>query len=544
MEDILENFRFLVIEAENQVKLTYGLLSDYRPELLEKIDSKDDYIDNLKTTVENDCFSRMQSLGGAENLERRNQVRAIHIMAVNLERIADYCVNVGRQTHYLATMDFIQQYDYKSMFTEIQQALAGISGVLETRDLAEALKICRSEFNLDRQYKENFDQIMSELKEGRGVTDLVTTIFIFRYLERIGDALLNIGEALIFAIIGDRIKIRQFDALQKTLSESGFAGALSDIDFHSIWGSRSGCRISKVSRKRPSGFKAQGIFKEGALKKIKQERENIDRWEKLFPGLAPQVFGYHEKAGSASMLVEFLAGCTLDQVILTEHPEVIRNVLYILEQTLQDVWRRTLQPGPFRTDFMRQLRSRLSSVYRVHPYFNRGVQRIGDHEIPASMALLEACEAAEAELPAPHSVLIHGDFNTNNIVYNGTEQRINYIDLYRSRDADYVQDASVLLVSHFRLPVFDPDLRERLNAVTRHLWQRFTELSRDFEDPTFQARMALALARSFYTSTRFELNYEFAREMFLRSIFLMESVANHQGRPWTDYRLPKDILIY
>lgn len=544
MDNILENFRFLVIEAENQVKLTYGLLSDYRPELLEKIDSKDDYIDNLKTTVENDCFSRMQSLGGSENLERRNQVRAIHIMAVNLERIADYCVNVGRQTHYLTSLDFLRQYDYKSMFAEIQQALSRISEVLENRDLAEALIICRSEFNLDRLYKENFDQIMAELKERHGVTDLVTTIFIFRYLERIGDALLNIGEALIFAIIGDRIKIRQFDALQKTLSDSGFAGTLSDIDFHSIWGSRSGCRISKVSRKRPSGFKAQGIFKEGALKKIKQERENIERWERIYPGLAPQVFGYHEKAGSASMLVEFLAGCTLDQVVLTEHEEVVRNVLYILEQTLQEVWRRTRKPGPIPTDYMRQLRSRLSSVYRVHPYFNRSHQQIGDHAIPASMALIEACEAAETELPAPHSVLIHGDFNTNNIVYNGMEQRINYIDLYRSRDADYVQDASVLLVSHFRLPVFDDDLRERLNAVTRYILRRYVELAREQADPTFQARMALALARSFYTSTRFELNFVFAREMFLRSIFLMESIAAHRGRPWADYRLPKDILIY
>jgi phosphate uptake regulator len=544
MENIFENFRFLVIEAENQVRLTYGLLSNYRPETLEKIASKDDYIDNLKTSLENDCFSRMQSLGGNENVERRNQVRAIHIMAVNLERIADYCVNMGRQTHYLSSMEFFQQYDYKSMFSEIQRALSSVSEVFENRDLAAALAICRSEFNLDRQYKENFDQIMAELKQGHDVPDLVTTIFIFRYLERIGDALLNIGEALIFAIVGDRIKIRQFDALQQTLSDSGFEGALSDIDFHSIWGSRSGCRISKVSRKRPSGFKAQGIFKEGALKKIKQERENIDRWSQLFPGLAPQVFGYHEKGGTASMLVEFLSGCTLDQVILTEPIEVIRNVLYILEQTLHDIWDRTRKNGPFPTDYMRQLRSRLSSVYRVHPYFNRPRQEIGGRGIPASMALIEACETAEAELPAPYAVLIHGDFNTNNIVYNGAEQRINYIDLYRSRDADYVQDASVLLVSHFRLPVFDAQLRERLNAATHFLLNRFRELAAEHDDPTFDARMGLALARSFYTSTRFELNFAFAREMYLRSIYLMESVAAHRGRPWAAYRLPDRALLY
>jgi hypothetical protein len=51
IESILENSRFLVIETENQVKLTYGLLNDFNEKLLEKIASKDDYIDNLKISA-------------------------------------------------------------------------------------------------------------------------------------------------------------------------------------------------------------------------------------------------------------------------------------------------------------------------------------------------------------------------------------------------------------------------------------------------------------------------------------------------------------
>ena len=56
--------------------------------------------------------------------------------------------------------------------------------------------------------------------------------------------------------------------------------------------------------------------------------------------------------------------------------------------------------------------------------------------------------------------------------------------------------------------------------------------------------MALALARSFYTSSRFELNYAFSREMFLRAHYLLEQVAAHQGRPWEDFRLPGQILFH
>ncbi|WP_373500105.1 PhoU domain-containing protein [Desulfococcus sp.] len=544
MEIIKDNFRFLAIEAESQVKLTYGLLTKFDVRVLEKIASKDDYIDNLKTTIENECFSSIHSSKKELDQKDLNDIRALHVMSVNLERIADYCVNIGRQTRYLSSIDVLAQYDYKSMFSEIQKALTQISRVFAAKDLSGALAICRSEFHLDALYKQNFDRIMADLETGRKAGDLVTAIFIFRYLERIGDSLLNIGEALIFSIIGDRIKIRQVEALEKTLSESGFEGNLWDIDFSSIWGSRSGCRISRVGRKKPSGFKSQGIFKEGDIKKIKGEYENIRKWDEILPGLAPGVFGYYEKTVTASMLVEFLSGCTLEQVILTEKSDIIRNVIFIFEQTVGDVWRRTLQKGAFQTDYMEQLQSRLEAVHRVHPEHERPFRAIGSLDIPATVDLIAACARIERGVPAPFTVFIHGDFNTNNIVYNHEEQKINYIDLYRSKQADYIQDVSVFLVSNFRLPVFDVELRERLNTVSLYFHEFFSDFAEKNTDPTFEVRLALALARSFYTSTRFEMEPEFAREMALRAHYLMERVAAHEGRPWEAFRLPQDVLFY
>lgn len=147
-------------------------------------------------------------------------------------------------------------------------------------------------------------------------------------------------------------------------------------------------------------------------------------------------------------------------------------------------------------------------------------------------------------MAAPFTVFIHGDFNTNNIVYNHEEQKINYIDLYRSRQSDYVQDVSVFLVSNFRLPVFDPELRERLNTVSLYFYEFFSGFAEKNADAVFEARLALALARSFYTSTRFELDNAFAKVMSLRAHYLMERLAAHKGRPWTDFRLPQDVLFY
>jgi len=544
MKDILGNFKFLAIETENQINLTYGLLLDFNLEVLEKIGAKDDYIDNLKTTIENACFSRIATFKPSTNQEAINRIRAIHISSINLERIADFCVNITRQTRYLSSNAFLNQYDYKTMFKIIQESITSITRVYDENDLTGALHICRAEFELDRLWDENFKILLEDFKKGKSVTDLITIIFIFRYLERIGDSILNIGEALIFGIIGDRIKIRQFEALERTLSESGFEGGLNDIDFASIWGSRSGCRISKVSRKKPSGFKAQGIFKEGGIKKIKKEHENICYWETIFPGLAPKVFGYYEKYDTASMLVEFLSGCTLDQIILTEDGDIIHNVFFILEHTITEVWEKTRKDVVFQTDCMEQLNARLDTIKRVHPDFFKPEFSINNFSVCATESLIRKCQKIEDCLPAPFSVFIHGDFNTNNIVYNHEEQKINYIDLYRSRQGDYVQDASVFLVSNFRMPVFESEFRDRLNRTSKLFFNTFQLFARKHNDTTFEVRMALALARSFFTSTRFELRYEFAKDMCNRAHFLMELVVAHQGKPWETFSVPTSILLY
>ena len=84
------------------------------------------------------------------------------------------------------------------MFRTVEQGLAGVIPVFQNRDLSGALNICRSEYHLDRMFKSQFDRIMASLRLGNDIEDLLTTLFIFRYLERIGDAMLNIGEALLF----------------------------------------------------------------------------------------------------------------------------------------------------------------------------------------------------------------------------------------------------------------------------------------------------------------------------------------------------------
>lgn len=63
-------------------------------------------------------------------------------------------------------------------------------------------------------------------------------------------------------------------------------------------------------------------------------------------------------------------------------------------------------------------------------------------------------------------------------------------------------------------------------------------------DTTFDARLALGLIRSFFTSTRFALQKKFAKAMYLRATYLLEKMLYHGERSWEEFSFEEEILIY
>lgn len=551
MRPLEENFRFMVLEVVKQVENVQRAFDEPGSVSPESIETRDDYIDNLKSVIENDCFARIHG----QYLDKRtvDRIRAMTIVTSNLEKLADYAENISGQIQHLTDPAFMQRYEYRPMFREVLDALDRVYRAVVKQDMSLAFKICKSEFNLDSMYKAQFDRILQELRSGTEVGNLITSLFIFRYLERMGDALLNIGEASIFSITGEKFKIHQYNALLETLKAADPHGeghelgaALSEVEFESIWGTRSGCRIGRVQKSGPvgeDGVSSSLIFKEGSRKKLLKERDNILRWEQIMPGLPPKVQALQEDGGSVSLLIEYLGGCTFQDVVLAGQEDILENALFLITNTVQHIWEGTLLPVPVHAQFMRQATSRLADVYRLHPEFRAGRRVLCGMEIESMEDLIDAAADIDSQLPAPFSVFIHGDYNINNIVYRHEEQRIHYIDLHRSADSDYVQDVSVFLVSNYRLPVFQEDSRQRIRQAMAAFLAFARNFARQHGDVTFEARLCLGLARSFVTSTRFELNRVFARRMFTRGVYLLEKLlAFVETRPVEEFTLPEDVL--
>jgi phosphate uptake regulator/aminoglycoside phosphotransferase len=542
-KELVENFRFLVLETIKQVEDTRRILDKPSKRLVEKINSRDDYIDNLKGVILSKCFSHIKQLGELDEQEL-GQVKSIDVIANNLEHIADYCVNVVGQTRYLACKDFIHRYDYGSIFSEALGAMKAIEPSLLERDVSLALQICKSEFEIDVLYEQVFDRILEELRGSEDPENLITSLFIFRYLERMGDSLLNIGEAVISSVVGEKLKIHQYQAIEESLDPSGEEGGEQPFSYRPIAETQSGCSVGVVHR-RGGDHNAQGIiFKEGQSRKILREKENIERWERAFPGLTPRIFGFQEQGEKSSILLEFLAGSTFQEILLGEHPSVVETALAEIMVTLEELWDRTLVRQPASAGYLGQLQERLDDILKVHPHFRMMDSCICDLHIDSLERLIEKVSEAEGSLAAPFTVLIHGDLNNDNVIFNKWENRIFFVDLYRSEQSDYVQDLSVFMVSGFRLPVFDANLRGRINQANLELLEFFRRFAARHDDRDFEARLGLGLARSFMTSTRFELNRDFSEAMFMRSVYLMCRVLEDFGRPGGGFRLPEDVLAY
>jgi hypothetical protein len=444
-------------------------------------------------------------------------------VALNLEKLGDYAVNIAEQATHVARLP--RRPAPFDLAGPTRVALAALDEVITAfTDVSadKAKHACRCELELDRQYRDALQATFARLaRPGEDPAFVITHLFVAKFLERVGDSILNIGETTLFILTGERLKLHQYLHLEEMVS--GLAPAAApEVDLRQIWGGISGARVGRLSIEgRPL------LWKEGAARKIDEELREIEAWNRVVPGLVPDVKARHHEGGRESFLGQFLDGVLLRDVYLTRPwNEKIRATRRLLE-TLRDVWLATLATGPAPAGSIPQIRDRLAELFAVHPGLasvRRTPTRIFGIVHRSLGDLLDDLGAREPALAPKALVRVHGDFNTNNVIYDPRRDRVHFIDVHRSGLGDYAQDVGVLLVSNLRTPLNGVALTrevERLNDVIRDFAGEFASM---VGDPHFAARLTLAKARSFITSARLVTD-DFARRLYLQGIQLLEHAA-------------------
>ncbi|MCK5664125.1 MAG: phosphotransferase, partial [Thiotrichaceae bacterium] len=267
--------------------------------------------------------------------------------------------------------------------------------------------------------------------------------------------------------------------------------------------------------------------------------DKVESWHEIYPGIAPKIIDYQKQGKSASILIEHLTGYTYEKILLTESNDLLDKTRSQLFKTLKKIWQETYTREKTFGGYINQLEKRLKSIYSIHPEFEQLDSNICGYHLCDFDSLLEKADKFERKYAkAPFSVYIHGDFNVDNIIYDSLADKINFIDLHRSCYMDYVQDISVFMVSNYRLQILDQPLRLRILETALVFYAFAKKYAEKMKDHTFDVRLALGLARSFATSTRFILDKTLAEAMYIRSRYLIESVLKTPRKQLSNYQLP------
>lgn len=533
------NLRFLVVEVESQVSHLKAYFNTPSPALARRVADRGGYTDNLQLRIQNCCASELAKGSVTEN--EQLSLHSLAVIATQLERISAYCRDTLEQLSQLENLDVVYPMAFASMLGKVGRGVQDVEPAILGRDTQLALAVGRIDHKLERDYGRLRNNLGGRLKKGEATDDLVHGMFVAHTVKQMGTALLRISESVISANLGQPINFERFQTLQAVTDE---LPGLEYLRVAKVAETRSGSAIAGLADSRGDGNDYLAIYKDGQRAKLKEEKQGVKSWHAIFPGLAPRILSYKKRGESASLLIEHLPGLTFDKLLLNESDTAVRDGLGQLGKTLRSVWKETRTERGVNAAFMRQLERRLPDVYKIHPEFDLGASYICGLEVPAFHDLVKRVGRRERKLGAPFSVYIHGDFNVDNIIFDPLERRINFIDLHRSRYMDYVQDISVFMVSNYRLQILDAPLRQRLMGASLELYRVAARYAGKQGDSTFEWRLALGLARSFATSTRFILDKSMARRMLLRSRYLLELALGVDRGAEAEFRIPlKEIFV-
>lgn len=539
-KSIRDNLRFLCVEVDSQVTNLQTYLAEPSAAVARRIIDRRGYAYNLKIRIHKSCLNAMTGIkdSGGET----PALRGVEFIATGLERITELCRDSIKQMGYLSDPKCLDAEALIAMLSRVRRGIALVEPAIQESDTRQALKIGQLEDKLDRDYNKLLKQNIDALKRQKNTEDLAGALFVAHSIEQMGDALLDISESIISANLGQPVNFERYQSLQASVERLGSDESVGDMQVESIAETRSGSSISGLSKDKKDDYFA--IYKEGEKRKLKEERQGVKNWHEIYPGLAPKILSYKKSGKSASLLIEHLPGLTFEQILLNEPRELLDETLQHLAVTLNSVWDETHTNKPISAKFMQQLKNRLEEVYKLHPEFRQGDSQVCGLNVPSFDSLVKQATEYEVGLQAPFSVYIHGDFNIDNIIYDPMEQRINFIDLHRSRYMDYVQDVSVFMVSNYRLQIIDAEVRRKIMQLAQDFYQIARRYAAKIGDYSFELRLALGLARSFATSTRFILDKSLAQSMIMRARYLIEYVLATDPKKAASFSVPvKEIFV-
>ena len=214
-KNIRDNLRFLIAEVESQVSTLQTFFMMPSVSLAQRIKDRGGYAYNLKMRIHDSCLNRSAKFDGAG--KQGLSLRAMESIATDLERIAELCRDCIHQMERLQCKHCLQHTAYEPILEHIVQGIGLVERALQESDTRLALKIGRFEQKVGQAHKKLHKNYTAALKGKKHTEDLISALFAAHSVEQMGNALLNVSEAIISINLGQPVNIDRYHSMKASV---------------------------------------------------------------------------------------------------------------------------------------------------------------------------------------------------------------------------------------------------------------------------------------------------------------------------------------
>lgn len=206
--DTLKQYTINMIEESVSIlDLSIECMLNQDIEGCKKVIKQDDKIDELREYIRD---RSIELLVLKQPMARDlRYIYALGFIALELERIGDYAVNIAEETIKICQDEYIKDLiDIPKMYEECKKMILEVKESLENENEDLAREIALQDDKIDSLYNRVQEDCLRLMNANpQTINQGVNLLFIGRYLERIGDHITNICEMIIFAINGEMEEI-------------------------------------------------------------------------------------------------------------------------------------------------------------------------------------------------------------------------------------------------------------------------------------------------------------------------------------------------
>ncbi|MDF2945697.1 MAG: phosphate transport system regulatory protein PhoU [Bacillales bacterium] len=202
----LHSLQDAVIELYNKTEIaltkSFEALNTRNIDLALQIFEEDRPIDRLEEEI-NDFAIMVITRQQPVATDLRRVIVSIKI-ASDLERLADYAVNIAKATIKIANEDYVKPLIHlNEMHKNVLEMLTLAIESYREEDVAKAKKVAELDDRIDELYGIVIKDLLSLTPDNSDkLTQISQLSFVARYLERAGDHITNIAESTLYLVKG------------------------------------------------------------------------------------------------------------------------------------------------------------------------------------------------------------------------------------------------------------------------------------------------------------------------------------------------------